>query len=638
MKMRRIKFVWGAARVIRGHWYLGLFGFYDRTEGGHDDGIAISVRGLVGWLASAAVVAYLVGAAAMFWFWQRNPYSVLTLTDALLRPVRGAVVHDKQGQAFIAQGTDALRAKRWSEGVSLLRQGLAYHPHDFPARLLLAQFYVASNQRPAALTVLQEGLDQEFPGRTYCQTLLDVAEQGEDYHSSVQLCERYLPVLTGDTALSDRRWLRSRQMAALLAAKHYPEALALADAEGPGDITSEGRALALLGLGRNAEAAKFLAEWRALPGADVHQVLRLQVRVWREARQFDAMDRGLVELRALSPTDPRPLVYGVVQQAIAGRDDTAKAAFEEYFFHFGGSAQHLLLLAEPLAEIGQLALLERCVAAAADRGYALQPFRALLAQAQVGRGEWIAARSTLAAMPPPVGRGAAQDALWRDWMQRLVDAASLPGDVATVTLLEFLRSRPWPMKVFHTTIEALRYAGRWETARDVIALAERAFPASEWLQTQQEEVTRAIAAAQTKAPATSVVARRLPVEAVFFEQLEARLRDAQWTDAARLIRDARNARTELAWVASRDGELRFAQVRVSLGQGDMPTMLAAAGLYLNGDSDRSQRVLELGRTAVAKGDRDAAIALAKEVLRRSPDFPPAQQLLNVWQPRPAPRR
>ena len=45
MKRRRIKLVWGAAKVIRGRWYFGLFGLYDRLEGEREGGLAISLRG-----------------------------------------------------------------------------------------------------------------------------------------------------------------------------------------------------------------------------------------------------------------------------------------------------------------------------------------------------------------------------------------------------------------------------------------------------------------------------------------------------------------------------------------------------------------------------------------------------------------
>jgi len=80
------------------------------------------VRGLLRWAVGGAIAGYLAVFSALFVIWERNPYSILTYSDALLRPVRREAVRDKQGQAFIAQGEDALRAKHWAEGVALLRQ------------------------------------------------------------------------------------------------------------------------------------------------------------------------------------------------------------------------------------------------------------------------------------------------------------------------------------------------------------------------------------------------------------------------------------------------------------------------------------------------------------------------------------
>ena len=82
MKRRRVKLVWGAAKVIRGRWYLGLFGLYDRLEGRREGGVAISLRGVTLWALALLAAAYGVGTAALFSFWQRNPYCLLTYGDA----------------------------------------------------------------------------------------------------------------------------------------------------------------------------------------------------------------------------------------------------------------------------------------------------------------------------------------------------------------------------------------------------------------------------------------------------------------------------------------------------------------------------------------------------------------------------
>ena len=117
--------------------------------------------------------------------------------------------------------------------------------------------------------------------------------------------------------------------------------------------------------------------------------------------------------------------------------------------------------------------------------------------------------------------------------------------------------------------------------------------------------------------------------------MEELLRDEQWALADQLIRDARSAKPPPRWLNARDGELRLAQIRVCQGRGDLAELIAAAKLYLNGDAARSRQVLDVARAVFAKGDTTTAVALAKEVVRATPDFAPVQRLLSEWQPKPA---
>jgi tetratricopeptide (TPR) repeat protein len=357
------------------------------------------------------------------------------------------------------------------------------------------------------------------------------------------------------------------------------------------------------------------------------------VRVFREAKQFDDMDRAWAEMCEQTPADPRAYVYGIVQQAVAGREVSASAALEDYLFHFAGAPRNLQLVAEPLAEIADLPLLERCAAAAGELHYAAQPFQLLLVQARVKRGEWEAAARTLRAMKPAVGRTAAQEQLWRDWMGRLLDSLVGPSESASLSLVDFLRSRPWPVQVFQTTVEALRRAKQAETARAVLGLVRAMFPASCWAENQEIEVAQEIAG-HPPAPAGLIAVRgSLAPQNVYFQQLDEALRGEHWDTAGQLIRAARNAQPEPGWLSSRDGDLRLAEMRVADAQGERPRMLAAAALYLNGDSERSQQVLDFGRACFARGDRDSAIALLNEVLRRSPNVEPARKLVSEWRNR-----
>jgi hypothetical protein len=111
-------------------------------------------------------------------------------------------------------------------------------------------------------------------------------------------------------------------------------------------------------LGRTAEAAEYLEAWATRPGADLQAVRRFRVRVSRAAGRLDEMERALAELRVAAPDDPGQAVYGIVQRALAGEEDAAKVALEDYLFRFGGSAANLKMAATPLAESGRRTLFD----------------------------------------------------------------------------------------------------------------------------------------------------------------------------------------------------------------------------------------------------------------------------------------
>lgn len=120
---RRIKFIWGASRVIRGQWLLGLVGRYDRGDGRRWEGLAFSVRGMLLWGLGLGVASYFSGAAAVHAVRSRSPYNLVRYTDVLLWPVQRARMRELTGRAFLAEGLVDLRVKRYAEGIRRLRIG-----------------------------------------------------------------------------------------------------------------------------------------------------------------------------------------------------------------------------------------------------------------------------------------------------------------------------------------------------------------------------------------------------------------------------------------------------------------------------------------------------------------------------------
>jgi len=630
-KARRIKLVWGSGDAQPGEWRLGLWGRYDRGEGTHATGLAISLRGLLRWLAVLFVAAYLAGAGVLYGWLSRRPYNLVSYADTLLLPVRWGQVREQMGRALIAEGLDDMKAGRWVDGQAHLRAGLARAPHDLRARMELARFYAAINRRPQALKLLTEDLDHGYPGRRYLETLFELATAGEDFALIETVCDRYLAAEP-----EDRTWLLTRKLQALLGDGRPDEALALAEQEGDtAALIREVRVLALLDLGRGAEAVAYLQKWEADPGAALAQVKRLQVRAYRETKRFAEMDAALEALRQLNPTDIRTYIYGIVQETMAGRTADAGARLQEFLLRFSGTAQNLLALSAALGETSDLALMQRCRDEAALHGFPSRPFDLALVQAQVKAGDWAAASATLVRLKPEP-KTPAVDVFVYTLLQRLIAAASTPDDGAQATLVAFIQERPLPMKIYRQTTETLLQAGRYATAQGVLAAASVPYPTSRTLARLRERADREVQAQQAAAAAAATVAAKArasaaaPLEKAFFERIATLARDEKWDEAAQAVREIRVTKPD--WLARRDADVLEWQMQIAGHAGDTPELLSATKLFLDASRERLERVLQLARDLRAAGSADDADRLVNEVLRKQPGYPPALRLQREWHP------
>ncbi len=624
MKLPRIKLIWGGAKQVPGHWRLGLWGVFERQIGARPR-VAVSVRGVVAWLLGLALAGYLAGATALYFWFERNPYNLVRWSDTLLLPLRWDEVRVLRGRMIIAEGMEDLRAKRWGEAHMKLRVGVARAPGELRARLALAEFYSAANQRANAIELLAEGLKHGYPGRQYLTTLFAQAAQSEDFETIVTAGEQVAPP---DEA--ERSWLLSQRGSALIAAKRPDEALALAD--GPGGEHSgalrEIRVLALVELGRADEAVAYLAAWREAVPANAAQVLRLQVRALREAGRVEEMEAALEELRLMTPTDPRTYVYGVVQRFLAGRPAEAEVALEEYFRRFAGTAQNLALAATALAEAKASPLVARCVAEAKAHGFPAKTFQLTLAQSQLEAGEWAAATATLAEFKSMVDAGNPVEVFAADWMTRLAAVASRGEGGAESALMGLMQQRTLPLRMYRQTAEVLLRADRPGAAKSAVELGRRAYPVSRTLALLGEQAEGALqAAAGEKAPQPEVAA--VSGEQEFFAELAGLQAAQKWDDAARAIRRMRVAKP--AWFGRREADLLDAQMRVAIQTLDTPELLGAAKFYLNGDRERAERVLALARELGEAGRKVDGERLIVEVLRKHADFPPALRLRKEWE-------
>lgn len=631
----RIKFIWGASKVIQARWHFGLWGHYEHAKGYRDSGLVFSVRGLLILAAILAVIAYVAAGTALYLWLDRKPHNYVTYTDALLYPVRAKVISEKRGQAYLDEGIDDLKAQRWSDAEMKLRIGLNRFPYATKARLALAEFYLVTQRRTLGLNLLRDGLEKAtaYPGRRYLVAYFTQAYQGEDYQRILATTDHFL---NGKIELEpkERAWLTQQKINALLAEKRAEPALALL-AELPGDTAlNEQRVLALLQLQRVAEAEKFLAGWRQREGATA-QVLRLQVRVFREAGKASEMEAALEALRKINPSEPSAYAYRIVQRSMLGDQRGAQAALDDYFLRFGAQARSILTLAQPLAEIDAVDLMESYITRLAEQGHDRRPALLQLAQAYLKKGQWTQAVATLERIKAIEAGAAGQKLPGFELTELLVTVLSNPAEGPQIQLLDYLNRQALPLRNFRLIIETLQLAGRHEVALAVVSCAERFYPDNAVLADYKVATQRLLEEQQvaaTVATAGAGGAGSVWREREFFPRVEAAVSEKRWADAETALRDVQLAKP--AWLQNRQADILALQMLVAQRQNEPLEMVLAAKLLASGTSAQAQRVIDFALTLHAEKETKDAILLVREVLRKVPNHGTARKLLEEWDKRP----
>ncbi len=650
MEFPQLKLCWNGSR-LEAKWRLGFFGTYTSGSGlGLVHVVVISLRGLLAWIGVLAVAAYFTGAATL-WFWlDRRPHNYVTYADLIL-PARWHEIEGMRGRAMIAEGLDDIEARRWGEGMQKLRIGIARYPDEIKGRMVLADIFLAMKARKQAVETYDGGLAARYPGRAYIEAMTRVAAQSEDFTWWLRTCDRAL-VLVGDDAgqADERRWLVRQKLSALLAADRAEEALQLAESEGElhSPMISEFRVLALLKAGRAADAVRFLDEWAARAEGRVEaQVVRLQVRAYREAGDPAGMERALEALRSLSPTDARPYIYGIVQNTLAGRAAEAEDGIDQFFLRFGSRSKDVQMLAAPLAEIEALDALRRVVAHAERQGFDMQLFSRYLFTVHSARGEWREAAAVLESMEAEVGASKNPRVMeWHALMTAQMQAALDAGEGTQSTLVSLVRSRQFALGYYKDLITGLRRAGRPATARQIVTFVQGVYPTNQDIDTWRLELDAELAAVQAASLAVAIPVRagagqiaatdRAPAqdtlsETQFFARLDELAKADKPSEAVQFIRDARRSRP--AWLSGRDAELQRTEVRLSGKAGDVLGMRSAARLYLTGERMRSAQMIEVARDLHGAGRKDEGVVLLREILTKEPAYGVAQKLLDQWVPK-----
>lgn len=635
IKIPRIKLQWATSAATPGDWYLGLFGRYAR-QGGRGRGLAVSIRGVLLWGAAAGLAAYFTGAAYVYWRLERRPYNFVRYSDILLYPIRFEKIEKLRGQAIIAAGFDTIKAGQWYGGVNELRMGLERYPQDLKARLEVAKFFIAAKVRPKSQEVLLGGLAFGYTGRTYLEAAIGMASAGEDFELILTICDRALALAVASPEFeADRRWLVEQRLRALLSQERSDEALAYAEAEMAtveSSTLNELRLLALIQAKRLEEAVAFGEAWRARVGDDA-QVLRLLVRVYREAGHLDKMEGILSELRRARPADPRIRVFAIIQYLLAGDEAKGRELIDDFIFRMGGAPENFALLAEPLAEIKRGRELEVVIAAAAERGVA--DFRISVAKLQsfLNERRWAEAARLMVDMRASLPADSPGRIAMLDLIQILVAAAADPAEGTQTSLTNYIAVRQLPMAGYRQIIEVLKVAKRTATARETVRLAQGVFPTNRYLMKMKAELDAELASASAVAEAgrtDKVVRPAFATSEGFYKELDEVTATRANEAGLALLRELRAASPN--WVAGEGEPLARRELELSAQGNDFVELKAAAQRYVNDDRVRITTAIGLATRLHSEGRDEQARLILDEILRRLPGNVAATRLKSSWFP------
>jgi hypothetical protein len=653
MALKRIRLLWATPPLPDGHWRFGLYHLQQTPDparplpaggvpaywkGYLHHTLNLSARGLLAWGAGALFLAYLVGAAILL---QRleaaNPHNRVTYLD-LVAPHRWAELKRLRGEGFAELGRDRLREGQFGEGFGLLRLGLDRNPADAETRLDVARIYLALRLRPQGEQILRVGLRYGYPGRIYLTAALAVMEEGDRPEELVDFCREARGVLadqaSDDVQRADARWLDQAMVKACMAAGRSADALALvADYPEDDPFRREVTVLHLLASGQPQAALALAAKWAAQAPAS-GEALRMWMRAGREAEDMAAMDEALRRLRALAPASPDALLYGLTQNQLAGRAPEARANLDELIFRHGASPGLYQTLAAVLSEVGFPGGLERVERELRERGLSTAPVAWIRLQQATRERDWPAALAVVARLRQNTrDRFSEAQLAYLETMTRLANACLDGGGGTQAALVAIVSDRPGTLRLYAMVLTALLDAGRIETARQILTLADGPFPAARSLEAARARLAKEVAPAPAPEPAEPAGPAGLPAIDTFmafrsaFEHLIA-IRDP--AGALALLSAARRAQP--GWLAGET--LRIEALELPLrARGDDPLVLQLlARNALGRDAGAAASLLALARAVREEGFTANSTLLVKEIIRRDPGATEALQQLAAWEP------
>lgn len=656
MASPKIKLSWATPLVDSAQWWVGLFAIHRRGHAAMPklQGLSaraqkhflqttlhVSLRGVLLWLAGLCVTGYFVAAYVLYSAQNAQPHNRITYADVAL-PWRWSGLDALRGAALIEQARDEIKDGKYAAGFSRLRMGLDRNPTDSAARMELSQAYVLRRLRSHSDRVLLDAFVHGYPGRDYVEKSYRTLTYGDNPEKEIAFLEAAGKALTaaGETdedrrlldALLIETWLRTgREEAALQRARQlYAE-------------NSEERIAvelnAALAMKDYVRAEVWITRWRTLrPSSE--EVLAKAAGVYRLAGRFDAMQACIDQLRKNSPLNSSLAAFNVAQNILAGRDGVARAALEDGLFRFGSDYRELALWSRDIAETGRDDFLERIEQFMTEHGHDLRSILFARLLAQIRSRDWTKAQATAVRMRERESRMKDAERLRVSVVTGLAVACADAGGGAQQVFIDAYQRSPFSLDYSRMMIEALLAADRPETAGQLITLAEGSYPESQYLKSAALRVRERLLVINKAQESARPVAEVSPAEkmqdaSVFFLELKRLDASGEPDEALNLIRAVRKRAP--VWLATNEPATTLRELDLSVRANDLTLLHLTVKNFLRGPIKDSHLILLQQAAGWRKaGLKTEPLMVVREILKGRPDFQPALDALEAWDPKPAP--
>jgi hypothetical protein len=616
IKIPGFRLVWRALSAPKAKWYGSVVGYAfigtPRRLIFH-----LSGRGLLLWGTGATLSAYLLGAAALAWYWGRNPYNHISYADLVL-PTHWAQLRELRGQGQIDEGIHELRVGHYGTGIMFLNSGIARKPADFRGRLALAQVNISMGYLYRGAQLLEDGLDYGAPPRAYVDALCRLMVYLEDYERVLSVADRIEAKLPPDEFALRRRLLAQRAVA-LEKLQRYDELerLRSANQNAPSFALESAWARAQAERGRPQDALLAIARDPGRFGVTADRC-QLQIGLAVAAGDARAAEDAVRDWLQEEPTRPQPRIEETLALIRLGDGNKARERLQRFFIIFSGDRSAVVLLFKKLSELPDVSWLQLARREAEEyRAWTLD-VRILYVQGLIQAGKIPEAFTEFRLTADAISKARVPDGGWAEGTQGLLDVITSDTPSNRSQFLAFFRIKRLTPEAFRFALKSLQKAGSTDLAAELALVARNRFPAL-------REAAPTLTSDVTQFPLGPKTAPALQTEAQ--ARVELRRLDADLQAGRASAAFERLKKIEAGDFPALRPELLMRDVEVRGALDEPGQVTAALQFYLASPNVNQAWLRELAAKWQALGRQDSVAILARETIARFPDAKWAGALL-----------